>query len=117
MKIAYLINQYPKVSHSFIRREIQQLEKQGLQIQRYSIRYSEDELVDREDKQELEKTQFILKVGIAGLLINVFKMFIVNPVNFIQAFILTLKIGYGSDRGIVRNLAYLAEACVLLFLL
>ena len=28
-RIAYLVNQYPKVSHSFIRREILALERQG----------------------------------------------------------------------------------------
>ena len=32
MQITYLINQYPKVSHSFIRREILALEKQGFEI-------------------------------------------------------------------------------------
>ena len=29
MRIAYLVNQYPKVSHTFIRREIQALEALG----------------------------------------------------------------------------------------
>ena len=38
MRIAYLINQYPKVSHSFIRREILALERQGFEIMRISIR-------------------------------------------------------------------------------
>jgi len=41
--------------YSFIRREIQQLEILGLKIQRYSIRYTQDELVDIKDIQELEK--------------------------------------------------------------
>jgi colanic acid/amylovoran biosynthesis glycosyltransferase len=38
MNIAYLINQYPKVSHSFIRREILELENQGLSITRIAMR-------------------------------------------------------------------------------
>ena len=33
MHIAYFINQYPKVSHSFIRREILALERQGVEVQ------------------------------------------------------------------------------------
>ena len=33
MNIAYLVNQYPKTSHSFIRREIAALESLGLTIQ------------------------------------------------------------------------------------
>jgi len=30
LRVAYLVNQYPKVSHSFIRREILALERQGV---------------------------------------------------------------------------------------
>ena len=43
MRIAYLINQYPKVSHTFIRREIQALERKGVSVMRLSIRgWNED---------------------------------------------------------------------------
>ena len=38
MRIAYLINQYPKISHSFIRREIQALERQRVHVMRIAIR-------------------------------------------------------------------------------
>ena len=34
MRVAYLINQYPAVSHTFIRREILALERQGVEIMR-----------------------------------------------------------------------------------
>ena len=34
MRVAYLINQYPKVSHTFIRREILALERQGVTVMR-----------------------------------------------------------------------------------
>ena len=37
LKIAYFINHYPKVSHSFIRREILALERQGFEIQRIAL--------------------------------------------------------------------------------
>lgn len=55
MKIAYLVNQYPKVSHSFIRREILALERQGFDVQRYALRGWADQLVDAEDIREREK--------------------------------------------------------------
>jgi colanic acid/amylovoran biosynthesis glycosyltransferase len=45
MKIAYLVNKYPKVSHSFIRREIAALEACGLLVARFSIRECESELL------------------------------------------------------------------------
>jgi glycosyltransferase involved in cell wall biosynthesis len=114
MKIAYLINQYPKVSHSFIRREIIALEKQGLEITRYSIRPTNPHsLVDQEDKLEREKTQAILSQGIFPLLINLIFLFFLRPLSLIKSFFLTLKMGQKSHRGILRHIAYLAEACTL----
>ena len=38
MRVAYFVNQYPAISHSFVRREIQALERQGLDVARYAIR-------------------------------------------------------------------------------
>ncbi len=35
MKIGYLVNQYPKVSHTFVRREIHALEQEGFEIVRF----------------------------------------------------------------------------------
>ncbi|MGL4500473.1 MAG: glycosyltransferase, partial [Planktothrix sp.] len=114
MKVAYLVNQYPKVSHSFIRREILALEAQGVEIRRFSIRSLESELVDQGDLEEYQKTQFILNVGIGGLLWNFFRVLLTHPQRFWRAVGLTLKLGWGSERGIILHLVYLAEACVLL---
>lgn len=114
MPIAYLVNQYPKVSHSFIRREIQELEAQGVSVARFSIRSLESELVDASDQAEQEKTRFVLTVGGVGLLKHLLRVVIKHPKSFIKTLALTLKIGLNSDRGILRHLAYLAEACVLL---
>ena len=52
MRIAYLINQYPKISHSFIRREIQALERQGVDVMRIAVRGWNDTLVDDDDARE-----------------------------------------------------------------
>ena len=54
MRIAYLVNQYPKVSHSFIRREILALERQGFEVIRIALRGWAGELVDEEDRIERE---------------------------------------------------------------
>jgi len=115
MKIAYLLNQYPKTSHSFIRREIVEIEAQGISVERFSIRgRPPEELVDEADKLESEKTQVVLSIGLIGLLLSLLKVMLTKPVTFFKTLKLTLKIGWGSERGILRHLAYLAEACVLL---
>lgn len=113
MKIAYLINQYPATSHSFIRREIKALEDEGIEISRFSIR-AHSELVDRADQLELEKTKFLLGIGLKGLLWNLLRTAITRPRRMVSAIMLAVKIGWQKDRGILVHLAYLAEACVLL---
>ena len=114
MKIAYLINSYPMVSLSFIRREIHALESLGLVISRFSIRVWNDELVDKADKEELKKTTFLLGVGIGGLLCSFLGVILFAPIKMFQTLWLTIKIGRRSERGLVIHLIYLAEACVLL---
>jgi colanic acid/amylovoran biosynthesis glycosyltransferase len=113
MKIAYLINQYPAVSHSFIRREIKALEAENIQVFRFSIR-SATELVDRADQLELDKTKFVLGVGIFGLMWSLLSIAITRPKRFLVAAWLAVKMGWYKDRGILVHFAYLAEACVLL---
>ncbi len=61
MRIAYFINQYPKVSHSFIRREINALESHGVEIMRIALRGWDSELVDERDIVEREQTRYVLK--------------------------------------------------------
>ncbi|NJK51001.1 glycosyltransferase family 4 protein [Candidatus Gracilibacteria bacterium] len=114
MNIAYLVNQYPKVSHSFVRREILAVEACGLKVARFSIRSCEAELVDKGDKQEQELTQVILGVGVKGLALALFRVALTKPAQFIEALRLTFQVGWHSERGIILHLAYLAEACVLL---
>lgn len=112
--IAYLINQYPKVSHSFIRREITSIENCGIRVKRFSLRSCHTELVDEADKLELERTQVVLGIGMVGLLFSLFRVAATRPIRFLQTLWLTLRLGWFSERGILLHLAYLAEACVLL---
>ena len=113
LTIAYLINQYPKVSHSFIRREILAVEAMGIQVLRFAIRSSGETLVDPDDRAELTKTRVVLDAGVLGLLLGLLHMALTQPILWVQALALTWQLGWRSDRGIVAYLAYLAEACVL----
>ena len=114
MKIAYLINQYPKVSHSFIRQEILALEALGIEVLRFAIRSCAEELVDPLDQKELDKTRYVLAQGGVKLLLSLLKVALTKPKNFWQTSILAGKIGWGSERGLLIHFIYLAEACVLL---
>ncbi len=113
-KVAYLVNQYPKVSHSFIRREIAGIEACGLEVKRYSIRSLESELVDEADIQELQNTRYVVPTGIFGLLVNLIRTVFTRPLGFFKALRLAWQVGLNSQRGIIYHLIYLIEACTLL---
>ena len=52
MRLAYLCNLYPAVSHSFVRREIEGVEHAGHEVCRFSLRPALDDLRDEADLSE-----------------------------------------------------------------
>jgi glycosyltransferase involved in cell wall biosynthesis len=114
MKIAYFINQYPMVSHSFIRREILALERQGFGVQRIALRGWSDELVDAEDLRERAQTSYVLEGGLVPLLITTLAAALAAPLRFFAALALAMRMGRHADRSLPYHLVYLAEACCLL---
>jgi glycosyltransferase involved in cell wall biosynthesis len=111
MRIAYLINQYPKVSHSFIRREIQALERQDVTIMRIAIRGWNDHLVDAEDALERKQTRYVLQGGALPLILAFLRLMLTHPIKTFQALALELKMSRRSERPLPVHLVYLAEAC------
>ncbi len=117
MKVAYLVNQYPKISHVFIRREILAVERHGITVARFAIRRSADAVSDPEDVEEAKKTHTLLDAGWPSLLQAALIVAVERPLRFLRAALLAVTVGFRSDRGLARHLAYLAEACLLLRLL
>jgi colanic acid/amylovoran biosynthesis glycosyltransferase len=113
MRIAYLTNQYPHVRHTFIRREIVALEAHGVEIIRFSIRDCGSEVVDPADKVEHGKTRSILSAGKAAIVGALLSHALTRPAKFLRAFRRAVRLGRRSDRGVLRHVAYFAEACVL----
>jgi colanic acid/amylovoran biosynthesis glycosyltransferase len=111
MHVAYLVNQYPMVSHIFIRREILALERRGIEITRIALRGWHGELVDEEDQLERKRTRYVLREGVPALLLAVARMLVTRPVHLMQAFVLALRMGRRAERRLPVHLAYLAEAC------
>ncbi len=113
MKIAYLINLYPRTSHSFIRREIEAVEAAGDEVLRFSLRPLDEELVNEADRRELARTRVVLDAGFARHLGAVILLALTHPVALARAISLAFRMGWRSDRGLLRHFAYLAEAAVL----
>jgi len=113
MRVAYLTNQYPLVRHTFIRREIVALEAQGVEVIRLSVRDSGADAVDPADRAEYARTRALLAAGKLSLLSALFRDTLTRPVRFWRALRLGIRFGRRSDRGVLRHLVYLAEACLL----
>ena len=112
MKIAYLINQYPKPSHTFIRREIQALERRGVEIFRIALRGWDLDLVDQQDELERDRTHYVLQQGAIGLFIATLRVLLLHPISLIQAVRLAVGLAFDrSERPLAVHLVYVAEAC------
>lgn len=113
MRIAYLTNHYPHVRHTFIRREIVALEGHGVEVVRFSIRDSGNDVVDPADRIEYAKTRSLLSAGLLAIVVALASHAITRPIRFLLAFRTTLRFSRRSDRGVLRHIVYLAEACLL----
>lgn len=112
--IAYLINQYPKVSHSFIRRELRELERQGWPVLRIALRGWDAPLADAADLGERAATRYVLQRGLAGLAGAVLRQCLRAPLRSLAALRLALRLARQAERPWPLHLAYLAEACRIL---
>lgn len=113
MRIAYFVNQYPKVSHSFIRREILALEQQGFEVERFALRGWDADLVDEEDLRELALTRFILQRGVLPLVGAIVQAFVSGPMRFVRALRQLVRLSRRADQPFFKHLIYFAEACLL----
>jgi colanic acid/amylovoran biosynthesis glycosyltransferase len=111
MRVAYLVNYYPAVTHTFIRREIHALERQGFEVFRLAIRGWDALLVDPEDQVERKRTRYILSDGILSPLIALLGMLVRRPLRLLRGLALTLRQSHRSERSVAAHLAYLAMAC------
>jgi colanic acid/amylovoran biosynthesis glycosyltransferase len=108
--VIYLVNQYPAVSHTFIRREITALEDLGLVIDRQAVRPT-DNLVDPVDLAEMERTDYLLRsamalpVAAAGSLLK--------PRQCLAAVAICAGMMRRSDRSIAHHAVYFLEAAEL----
>lgn len=110
MRIAYLVNRYPAVSHSFVRREIAGIEAAGHEVARFSIRAPAADLPDVRDQEERGRTRVILAER-AGVVLALARHLLLHPSLTVAAFRLAGRMTPATWKAPVRRLAYVAEAC------
>lgn len=110
MRLAYLCNLYPAVSHSFIRREIEAVERAGHEVFPFSIRVPPDDLRDAADRREASRTEAVLEHGVGRLLQSALAVLLSRPAKTCSALAAAWQLGGPGLKPKARHLAYLAEA-------
>ena len=98
-RVAYLVNQYPKPSHSFIRREIHALERLGWSVERFATRGWSDALQDPQDLAERERTAYLLRGGALALAGALLGALLRSPVRWFGAALQAWRLGWRADRA------------------
>jgi colanic acid/amylovoran biosynthesis glycosyltransferase len=113
MRLAYLINQYPKASHTFIRREILAIEAKGVPVHRFALRGWAEIAPDPQDRAEMLRTEYLLQKGIWPLIVAGVSVALGSPQRMFRAFKLVVKSARGAPRPLPVQIAYLLEAALL----
>lgn len=109
MHIAYLVNTYPRASHTFIRREIQALERMGCAVHRFAMRSDRAALRDAADRDEDRRTGHLLEGGKVRLIVSALGWMARRPYRAATALRLALRCG-GRANARALHLVYLLEA-------
>lgn len=110
MKLAYLLNVYPLISTTFIRREIEAIEALGQPVHRFALRHWDGELVDPDDIADQNRTHYILTGSKAALAKDVLLAILTHPLRFLALLSLWWRVWRNADRKFVQHVAYLIEA-------
>lgn len=114
MKLAYLVSEYPKRSHTFIRREIVELRKRGANINIFSIRKpNKSELLCEQDWDDYKDTWSILPVPIYNVLKIHLKLLIKEPNSYFSTLIAAFKHRNSGFKNGLWSIFYFVEAILL----
>ncbi|MFL6627048.1 MAG: glycosyltransferase family 4 protein [Burkholderiaceae bacterium] len=109
MKIAYLLNSYPMTSTTFIRREIEALVADGVEVERFAARPWGEKLVDPLDIAEQQRTRYLLAGNVPNLFAAFLRELVANPVRLARAAGVAFRLWRSAREGFGRHAAYLLQ--------
>lgn len=113
LRLCYFTSAYPAPSHTTMRREIQALERLGVDVVRAAARPFPGKLVEAADRHEAGRTAYTAlrfasaALGLAGVMLT-------RPLRLLRALCDAVTVGAGSAPGRWKYLMYLGQAGALL---
>jgi len=114
-RIAYLLSQYPAISHTFFLKEILGLKQLGFQVETASINPPDRSasLLPAAEKLESEQTYYLKSLGFGKILVTLCKVLLRDPMVCLRGVRAALALFRWDIRGELYALFYLVEALLL----
>lgn len=114
-KLAYLISQYPAISHTFILREVIGLQDRGFDIRVASVNPPDrpPERLTADELKEAERTWFLKPQGVRGALAALASALPRRPLALLRGLSTALKLGGSDLKRVLYYLAYWVEAVMI----
>jgi glycosyltransferase involved in cell wall biosynthesis len=114
MRIAYLVGEFPRFSHSFIRGEVDGLRARGVTIGMHAIRPAPpDDLLTEDDRRVAAETWTILPPRWGELGAAHVRAATRHPLRYVTTLALALRLSAGGMRNGLWQLFYFVEAVAL----
>lgn len=113
MRIAYLVSQYPSLTHTFVLREIVGLREHGLDVRALAIR-GDDRAPERQtriEREEAAKVATVLPINLRFLAAH-FATLLSRPVGYFGGIWLALRLSRWNIRAAPLHFIYFLEAVV-----
>lgn len=111
MRVAYIVSEYPAVSHAFILREVLAMRALGTEVETFTVYPSGPEkLLTEVDRAEAKRTHSVLPLRPPRQAAAHVRALLTCPGRYFSALRVALSLTPGGARGVVRQLFYLAAA-------
>lgn len=114
MRVAYLTGEYPRVTDTFIQREIAALRHHGATVQTFSVRSPKASQALSETQQaERSSTSYLLPPKLIELLVAHWLLLVAQPKQYLKAIALAWQTRQLGIRGTLYQFIYFLEAGLL----
>ena len=113
-KLAFVTSQYPAPSHTFVRREVDELRRKGLEVHTFSVRPpTTAQCKSAEDKAAFDTTTYLMPLKPARYVCEHVHALVGNPIAYFKALCLAMQHRVPGIKALVWAFAYFLEAMVL----
>ncbi len=112
MKLAYLLSQYPALSHTFLFREVTGLRERGFDIRLCSINEPDRSRssLPRDEAAEVDQTFYVKRTGGFSAMAQCTLESLRSPLHVVAGLLLVLRMAASGRIRLLRHLGYLTEA-------